>query len=85
LAGASSQATFHLKQAMGGGKTHLLVGFGLLAKHPALIVQECRTQRPSRLPISLLSMAATIPTIFSGAIANQIGKGDQSVGVFFPT
>ena len=36
LAGASSQAVFHLKQAMGGGKTHLLVGFGLLAKHPAL-------------------------------------------------
>ncbi len=25
LAGASSQAVFHLKQAMGGGKTHLLV------------------------------------------------------------
>ena len=36
LAGASSQAVFHLKQAMGGGKTHLLVGFGLLAKHPSL-------------------------------------------------
>ena len=31
LAGASTQAIFHLKQAMGGGKTHLLVGFGLLA------------------------------------------------------
>ena len=30
-AGASSQTVFHLKQAMGGGKTHLLVGFGLLA------------------------------------------------------
>src|SRR6266480_5739441 len=36
LAGASTQAVFHLKQAMGGGKTHLLVGFGLLAKHPDL-------------------------------------------------
>ena len=36
LAGASSQAIFHLKQAMGGGKTHLLVGFGLLARHPGL-------------------------------------------------
>lgn len=36
LAGASSQAAFHLKQAMGGGKTHLLVGFGLLAKHSEL-------------------------------------------------
>ena len=34
LAGASSQAVFHLKQAMGGGKTHLLVGLGLLAQAP---------------------------------------------------
>ena len=36
LAGASTQAIFHLKQAMGGGKTHLLVGFGLLAKSPGV-------------------------------------------------
>ena len=41
LAGASSQAIFHLKQAMGGGKTHLLVGFGLLAKHPELRKTYC--------------------------------------------
>src|SRR5512147_1751981 len=41
LAGASSQAVFHLKQAMGGGKTHLLIGFGLLAKHPALRAKFC--------------------------------------------
>jgi len=36
LAGRSSQAVFHLKQAMGGGKTHLMISFGLLAKHPRL-------------------------------------------------
>ena len=36
LAGKSNDAVFHLKQAMGGGKTHLIVGFGLLAKDPAL-------------------------------------------------
>jgi hypothetical protein len=41
LAGKSSQAIFHLKQAMGGGKTHLLVGFGLLAKHPELRQRYC--------------------------------------------
>src|SRR5712692_5861336 len=41
LAGASTQAVFHLKQAMGGGKTHLLVGFGLLAKHPGLRKTHC--------------------------------------------
>lgn len=36
LAGHSSSAVFHLKQAMGGGKTHLLVGLGLLARHKSL-------------------------------------------------
>ena len=36
LAGASSQAVFHLKQAMGGGKTHSLIAFGLLASDPKL-------------------------------------------------
>lgn len=41
LAGKSNQATFHLKQAMGGGKTHLLVGFGLLARFPELRKKIC--------------------------------------------
>src|SRR5712691_4700630 len=41
LAGVSSQAVFHLKQAMGGGKTHLLVGFGLLSKYPTLREKYC--------------------------------------------
>ena len=30
LAGKSNNAIFHLKQAMGGGKTHTLITFGLL-------------------------------------------------------
>src|SRR6266446_9496956 len=41
LASVSTQGIFHLKQAMGGGKTHLLVGFGLLAKHPELRKTYC--------------------------------------------
>ena len=36
LAGKSNETVFHLKQAMGGGKTHLMVGFGLLAKNAQL-------------------------------------------------
>lgn len=36
LAGKSNDTVFHLKQAMGGGKTHLMVGFGLLAKNQNL-------------------------------------------------
>jgi hypothetical protein len=36
LAGRSDQAAFELAQTMGGGKTHLMVALGLLAKHPHL-------------------------------------------------
>ena len=81
LAGASSQAVFHLKQAMGGGKTHLLVGFGLLAKHPELRKTHC-----AGLPKASDFKSATIgafngrnnpDSFFWGEIANQLGKGDQ--------
>lgn len=41
LAGKSSNAVFHLKQAMGGGKTHLIVGTGLAAKHKDLRQKYC--------------------------------------------
>ncbi len=41
LAGKSNQAVFHLKQAMGGGKTHLMIGFGLLASNADLRLKYC--------------------------------------------
>jgi len=41
LAGKSTNAVFHLKQAMGGGKTHLIVGTGLAAKHKDLRLKYC--------------------------------------------
>lgn len=81
LAGASSQGVFHLKQAMGGGKTHLLVGFGLLAMHPELRKMHC-----AGLPNASAFKSATIgafngrnnpDSFFWGEIANQLGKGDQ--------
>ncbi|MEI2670984.1 MAG: hypothetical protein V9G13_07620 [Marmoricola sp.] len=47
-----SNAVFHLKQAMGGGKTHLIVGTGLAAKHKdaaaqVLCADARRTSTPS--------------------------------------
>jgi Protein of unknown function (DUF499)/Fn3 associated len=84
LAGASSQAIFHLKQAMGGGKTHLLVGFGLLAKH-----QELRSKYCAGMLYSLDFEDADIAAFngrnnpdhfFWGEIANQLGKGNQFKG-----
>lgn len=81
LAGTSSQAVFHLKQAMGGGKTHLLVGFGLLARYPELRKTYC-----SGIPQALAFDSANIAAFngrnnpdhfFWGEIARQLGKGDQ--------
>ena len=84
LAGASSQAIFHLKQSMGGGKTHLLVGFGLLAKHPGLRSKYC-VGMPYAFDFESADIAAfngrnNPDNFFWGEIANQLGKGDQFKG-----
>jgi len=81
LAGFSTQAVFHLKQAMGGGKTHLLVGFGLLAKYPELRKKYCG----GTLHASAFTSAKTAAFngrntpnhFFWGEIANQLGKAEQ--------
>jgi predicted AAA+ superfamily ATPase len=81
LAGASSQAVFHLKQAMGGGKTHLLVGFGLLARHAELRKTYCAGM-PHAASFKGASIAAfngrnTPDHFFWGEIAAQLGKADE--------
>jgi hypothetical protein len=81
LAGVSTQAIFHLKQAMGGGKTHLLVGFGLLAKHEELRKRYCG----GTIHASVFKSANVAafngrnnPDHFLwGEIANQLGRGEQ--------
>lgn len=45
LSGKSDQAVFELTQAMGGGKTHMMIALGLLARHQHL--------RPEVLPSDL--------------------------------
>ncbi len=78
LAGTSNDTVFHLKQAMGGGKTHLMVGFGLLAKDAAL-----RNRKIAGIPhqggFSTARTAAfngrnNPPTYLWGEIARQLGK-----------
>ncbi|MCE7987123.1 MAG: DUF499 domain-containing protein [Caldilinea sp. CFX5] len=81
LAGASTQAIFHLKQAMGGGKTHLLVGFGLLARHPALRQKYCAGM-PYANAFHCAQIAAfngrnSPPHFFWGEIACQLGKAEH--------
>lgn len=78
LAGKSNDTVFHLKQAMGGGKTHLMVGFGLLAKDAAL-----RNSHIGAMPYqSDYGSAKTAAfngrnnphTYFWGEIARQLGR-----------
>jgi hypothetical protein len=81
LAGTSSQAVFHLKQAMGGGKTHLLVGFGLLAKHPRLRQVHCGGRAGadafSSARVAAFNGRNSPDHFFWGEIANQLGRGDR--------
>lgn len=80
LAGASSQAVFHLKQAMGGGKTHLLVGFGLLARHRALRERHFPDVTHIRdfdaAAIAAFNGRNNPNHFFWGEIAAQLGRAD---------
>lgn len=78
LAGKSSDTVFHLKQAMGGGKTHLMVGFGLLAKDA-----ELRNSQIGEIPYQSKFSATKIAafngrnnphTYLWGELARQLGK-----------
>ncbi len=78
LAGKSNDTVFHLKQAMGGGKTHLMVGFGLLAQDA-----ELRKKLIGHVPYQSEFAQARIaafngrnnpPTYLWGEIARQLGK-----------
>jgi hypothetical protein len=80
LAGASTQAVFHLKQAMGGGKTHLLVGFGILAKHSQLRKKYVQTLYASVFDsarIAAFNGRNNPDHFFWGEIASQLGKAEQ--------
>lgn len=78
LAGKSNDTVFHLKQAMGGGKTHLMVGFGLLAKDPALrsaLISDIPYQESFKeAKIAAFNGRNNPATFLWGEIAKQLGK-----------
>jgi len=78
LAGKSSQAVFHLKQAMGGGKTHLLVGFGLIAKNPEICRKYCPEITAGKgfpgAKVAAFNGRNSPDHFFWGEIAEQLGK-----------
>jgi len=78
LAGKSNDSVFHLKQAMGGGKTHLMVGFGLLARNTTLRANQI-AEVPHQDGFSEAKVAAfngrnNPATYIWGEIAKQLGK-----------
>lgn len=81
LAGQTSQTVFHLKQAMGGGKTHLLVGFGLLAKSLSLRQAYCSNMahidKFQDAQVVAFNGRNNPEHYFWGEIAIQLGKGAE--------
>ena len=79
LGGYSSQAVFHLKQAMGGGKTHLLTCMGLLARHSKLRQKYC-PELHQRYPFEEAAVATfngrNFNTLFWEELAQQLKRAD---------
>ncbi len=80
LAGKSDDGVFQLTQAMGGGKTHLMVALGLLAKNPALrekVVPEFAKGNDESTQVVAFS-GRNYPNHFLwGEIAYQLGKEEE--------
>jgi hypothetical protein len=58
LSGKSDQAVFELTQAMGGGKTHMMVALGLLARHSDLRPEVLNPELNSRVAFGNARSAA---------------------------
>ncbi|MDP2903854.1 MAG: DUF499 domain-containing protein [Methylovulum sp.] len=79
LSGQSDQAVFELTQAMGGGKTHMMIALGLLARHPELRQQILPADLSGRITLGKARIAAfngrNNPDNFIwGEIAAQLGQ-----------
>ena len=80
LAGKSEDGAFYLTQAMGGGKTHSLIAFGLLVSDPALR----REVVPNIAAGGAFGAAKVVifdghqnpENLLWGYIADQLGRGD---------
>lgn len=82
LSGKSDQAVFELTQAMGGGKTHMMIALGLLARHPHLRSEVLPEDLVSRISVGQARIAAfngrNNPDHFLwGEIANQLGEAEK--------
>ena len=79
LSGKSDQAVFELTQAMGGGKTHMMIALGLLARHPQLRPEVLSADLNSRVDFDKARIAAfngrnNPDNYIWGEIAYQLGE-----------
>ncbi len=87
LAGASGQAVFEMKQAMGGGKTHSMLALGYLSANPSLanLVPPGITSgfRPVQARVVAISgRSVSRDKHLWGDVAEQLGKADQFAEFF---
>ncbi len=87
LSGKSDQAVFELTQAMGGGKTHLMVALGLLARHPHLRPEVLTEDLNARVDFRQARIAAfngrnNPDNYIWGEIAGQLGE-DEAIKPFW--
>jgi hypothetical protein len=81
LSGKSDQAVFELTQAMGGGKTHMMIALGLLARHPHLRSDVLPPDLAVRVDFGTARIAAfngrnNPDNYIWGEIASQLGAED---------
>lgn len=81
LSGKSDQAVFELTQAMGGGKTHMMIALGLLARHPHLRPEILPADLSGRIDFGQARIAAfngrnNPDNYIWGEIASQLGADE---------
>ena len=81
LSGKSDQAVFELTQAMGGGKTHMMIALGLLARHSHLRPGVLPADVQARVEFGQVRIAAfngrnTPENYIWGDIATQLGEAE---------
>lgn len=82
LDGRSDQAIYTLTQAMGGGKTHLMVSFGLIAKSAALrtkVLDGAGIKAPNSFGsarVVAISGRQPMDHFIWGEVAHQLGRPD---------
>ena len=82
LAGKTDDGAFYLTQAMGGGKTHSLIAFGLLAANPELrneVLPDLTSTRDfGAAKVVIFNGHQNPESLLWGYIADKLGRADVS-------